>query len=222
MEQDEVKQHCRLGAARYAVRVGLAVFVPLLALSTWVALAANSDEGSLLTESYEVAVFAGGCFWCVESDFDHVPGVLRTVSGYTGGHTANPTYKQVGRGDTGHREAVEIAFDANKVSYEQLVEIFWRSIDPTDSGGQFCDRGESYTSAIFATSEQQRSIAEASRQRLETSGVLGAPIATPVETARQFLPRGGLPPGLLREERLSLPPVSIQLRARFAREETLG
>lgn len=89
----------------------------------------------------QTAIFAGGCFWCVESDFDHVEGVVETISGYTGGTVANATYKQVGRGDTGHYEAVKITFDADVTSYEKLLYVFWRTIDPTDAGGQFCDRG---------------------------------------------------------------------------------
>jgi len=101
-----------------------------------VAIYDNSKTGT--------AIFAGGCFWCVESDFDHVPGVLDTTSGYIGGTTKNPTYKSVTYGNSGHREAVKIIFDPEKVSYSKLLDVFWRSVDPTDDGGQFCDRGESY------------------------------------------------------------------------------
>ena len=136
----------------------------------------------------DVAVFAGGCFWCVESDFDHVPGVVSTVSGYTGGHTKDPTYKQVTGGGTGHIEAVEITFDPAKVSYERLVEIFWRTVDPVDGGGQFCDRGESYTTAIFTKSELQATVANASKQKLDASGKLGSPIATRIVAAGAFYP----------------------------------
>ena len=136
----------------------------------------------------EVATFAGGCFWCVESDFDKVPGVVRTISGYTGGLLKSPTYKQVSAGGTGHREAVQIFYDSKKVSYEKLLDIFWRSVDPTDAGGQFCDRGRSYETAIFANSPAQRRLAEASKQKLEKSGVLKKPIVTPIETAGAFYP----------------------------------
>jgi peptide-methionine (S)-S-oxide reductase len=135
-----------------------------------------------------VATFAGGCFWCVESDFDKVPGVVRTISGYTGGLLKNPTYKQVSAGGTGHREAVQIFYDPKKVSYEKLLDIFWRSVDPTDAGGQFCDRGQSYETAIFANSPAQRRLAEASKQKLNKSGVLKKPIVTPIETAGVFYP----------------------------------
>ncbi len=134
----------------------------------------------------EIATFAGGCFWCVESDFDTVPGVLKTVSGYTGGDVANPTYKQVTAGGTGHREAVQITFDPSKVTYAELLEIFWRSVDPTDGGGQFCDRGQSYETAIFANSPAQRRLAAQSRSQIEEAGILKAKIVTPIEDAGPF------------------------------------
>lgn len=106
-----------------------------------IAVAFTTFGGISQAKDLQTAIFAGGCFWCVESDFDHVDGVVETISGYTGGTLANATYKQVGRGDTGHYEAVEITFDADIVSFEQLLYVFWRTIDPTDAGGQFCDRG---------------------------------------------------------------------------------
>tara|TARA_Y100001936_G_scaffold254181_1_gene326775 strand:+ start:50234 stop:50626 length:393 start_codon:yes stop_codon:yes gene_type:complete len=103
-----------------------------------------------MKKGLKTAIFAGGCFWCVEKDFDHVKGVVETTSGYTGGILLNPTYKQVTAGRSGHYEAVEIKYDPKIVTYKQLVEVFWRTVDPTDSGGQFCDRGQSYAPAIFA------------------------------------------------------------------------
>ncbi len=133
-------------------------------------------------------VLAGGCFWCVEADFDKVPGVLGTVSGYAGGHTKGPTYKQVTAGGTGHLEVVRIAYDADKVSFERLLHVFWRSIDPTDGGGQFCDRGESYTTAVFVANAAERAAAEASKQKIDASGVLGKPIATRILEAGPFYP----------------------------------
>ncbi|MCH7915500.1 MAG: peptide-methionine (S)-S-oxide reductase MsrA [Deltaproteobacteria bacterium] len=155
-------------------------------------IAHAADQGDVSTAALqkgeEVATFAGGCFWCVESDFDKVPGVVRTISGYTGGLLKNPTYKQVSAGGTGHREAVQIFYDSKKVSYEKLLDIFWRSVDPTDAGGQFCDRGRSYETAIFANSPAQRRLAEASKQKLNKSGVLKKPIVTPIETAGVFYP----------------------------------
>lgn len=126
----------------------------------------------------ESAVFAGGCFWCVESDFDKVPGVLETVSGYAGGHTPNPTYKAVSAGGTGHLEAVRVTYDPSKVSYPQLVAYFWRTVDPLDAGGQFCDRGESYATALFPSDPEQAAEAERAKARIE--GVLGKPVATRV------------------------------------------
>ena len=140
------------------------------------------------TEDQRIATFAGGCFWCVESDFDNVPGVVRTVSGYTGGQLKDPTYKDVSAGGTGHREAVQIFFDPKKVTYAALLEVFWRSVDPTDSGGQFCDRGVSYETAIFANSPEQARLAKASKRKLQQSGALKQPIVTQVETAARFYP----------------------------------
>lgn len=135
-------------------------------------------------QNLQTAVFAGGCFWCVESDFDHIEGVVETTSGYTGGHVDNATYKQVGRGGTGHYEAVKIVFDADITSYEQLLYVFWRTVDPTDADGQFCDRGDSYRTAIFALNDGQAAAANASKAAL--SGRLGAPIVTPVLAASDF------------------------------------
>jgi peptide-methionine (S)-S-oxide reductase len=136
----------------------------------------------------EIATFAGGCYWCTESDFDKIEGVLETTPGFMGGTTVNPTYKQVVYNKTGHAEVVRIAYDPKKVSYAQLVEIFWRTIDPLDADGQFCDRGDSYRSAIFAETPEQKSIAEASKAKLVASGRFKQPIATKVETASTFYP----------------------------------
>jgi len=135
-------------------------------------------------KNIQTAIFAGGCFWCVESDFDQVKGVTKTTSGYTGGTTENPTYKQVTQSDTGHYEAVQIQFDADVVTFEQLINSFWRSVDPLDAGGQFCDRGDSYRTAVFATTPQQAVTAEKSRAQAEA--VLGQKIVTPVVMAGAF------------------------------------
>ncbi len=126
-----------------------------------------------------VATFAGGCFWCVEKDFEHVKGVISAVSGYTGGLLPNPTYRNHGR----HIEAVRITFDPDVVTYNQLLGIFWRSVNPTDGGGQFCDRGNSYKTAIFANSKEQFKIAEMSKSEIEATGILKAPIVTPIRSA---------------------------------------
>jgi peptide-methionine (S)-S-oxide reductase len=161
----------------------------VLALVLLSAALALPRASALAEESeLQVATFAGGCFWCVESDFDHVPGVVGTVSGYTGGDLVDPTYKQVTAGGSGHREAVQITFDPQKVTYETLLEVFWRSVDPTDAGGQFCDRGESYETAIFANSPEQAQQAEDSKRALQGSGVLKSPVVTPIETAGAFYP----------------------------------
>lgn len=137
----------------------------------------------------EVAIFAGGCFWSTEKLFEETPGVIEAVSGYTGGNVSSPTYDHVVRGRTGHREAVRVTFDPARVSYAQLVERFWRSIDPADAGGVVCDRGFQYTTALFVASEAQRQAALASKARLEASGVLsGRPVATQILRAQAFWP----------------------------------
>jgi peptide-methionine (S)-S-oxide reductase len=149
--------------------------------TTDAATASKSDSSS-------TAVFAGGCFWCVESDFDKVPGVISTTSGYTGGTTPNPTYEQVGSGNTGHAESVEIRFDSSRVSYKQLVEHFWRTIDPTTKNREFCDVGTPYRTAIFAQNAEQLKIAEASKAALEKSKPFSAPIVTEVVKGGEFYP----------------------------------
>jgi len=133
-----------------------------------------------------VATFAGGCFWCVEADFDKIDGVTETISGFMGGTTKNPTYQQVVRGNTGHLEVVQIKFDPKKVSYEHLVKAFFRSIDPYDDGGQFCDRGNTYRTAVFAHTDQQRAIAERVKAALEKDGGQKQPIVTRILTATEF------------------------------------
>jgi methionine-S-sulfoxide reductase len=153
------------------------------------ALVLSASALSRAAESgLEIATFAGGCFWCVESDFDNVPGVVRTVSGFTGGDLKDPTYQQVTAGGSGHLEAVQITFDPKKVSFAALLEIFWRSVDPTDDGGQFCDRGESYQTAIFANSAEQQRLAQESKRQLQLSALLKAPIVTAIKAAGPFYP----------------------------------
>jgi peptide-methionine (S)-S-oxide reductase len=134
------------------------------------------------------ATFAGGCFWCVESDFDKIDGVLSTTSGYIGGKTANPTYHDVSAGGTGHAEAVEIAFDPKRVSYERLLEHFWRTVDPTVKDRQFCDVGSQYRTAIFYHDDAQRRAAEASKAALEKSKPFPQPIVTEIVAAGTFYP----------------------------------
>ncbi len=137
-------------------------------------------------QTQESLVVAGGCFWCVESDFERVPGVIEAVSGFAGGTVANPTYKQVVRGGTGHYEVVEITYDPARVSYEQLLTLFFRSVDPTDAGGQFCDRGQSYATAIFADTPEQRAVAEAVKAQAEAD--LGQTVVTPILGSAPFYP----------------------------------
>src|SRR5689334_2717691 len=114
-----------------------------------------------------VATFAGGCFWCMESDFDKVPGVVATISGYTGGRKPNPTYEEVSSGTTGHAESVEVIFDPKKVSYEHLLDVYWTSVDPTVKDRQFCDTGSQYRTAIFYSNDEQRRAAEESKKKIE-------------------------------------------------------
>jgi peptide-methionine (S)-S-oxide reductase len=136
----------------------------------------------------EKATFAGGCFWCMEPPFDKLDGVVSTTSGYTGGTKVDPTYHEVSAGGTGHAEAVEITYDPKKVSYEELLEVFWHNVDPTDAGGQFCDRGNQYTSEIFYHNDEQKRLAEASKAALEKSKPFKQPIVTKIVAATTFYP----------------------------------
>jgi len=139
-------------------------------------------------EGQAVATFAGGCFWCVESDFDKVDGVLATTSGFMGGTTPNPTYKTVTAGGTGHLEVVQIIYDPKRVSYERLLDVFWRNIDPYDPIGQFCDKGDSYLSGIFTHDEAQKTAADASLKKVAEGNKTGKPIATTIRAASTFTP----------------------------------
>ncbi|MEC3860656.1 peptide-methionine (S)-S-oxide reductase MsrA [Mesobacterium sp. TK19101] len=156
----------------------------ILSLLIVIGLFARSHEAEA-GETRDIVV-AGGCFWCVESDFESVRGVKEVISGYTGGRGQNPTYKQVSRGGTGHYEAVRIIYDSGVVTRDQLYDMFFRSVDPTDAGGQFCDRGDSYRTAIFADGDAERQAAEAAKARAQAA--LGRQIVTPVLTAGTFWP----------------------------------
>jgi peptide methionine sulfoxide reductase msrA/msrB len=134
------------------------------------------------------ATFAGGCFWCVEADFEKVDGVVEVVSGYTGGSTSNPSYQEVCSGQTGHVEAVQVVYDPARVTYEQLLEVFWRHVDPTDAGGQFVDRGSQYRPSIFYQDDEQKRLAEASKQKLQASGRFNRPIVTEILPLAEFYP----------------------------------
>jgi peptide-methionine (S)-S-oxide reductase len=135
-----------------------------------------------------VAIFAGGCFWCMEPPFDKLDGVIATTSGYSGGTTVDPTYKKVTAGGTGHAEAVQVTYDPSKVTYEQLLDVFWRNVDPLDADGQFCDRGSSYRTAIFVGSDEQRQLAEQSKQALSESERFDEPIVSEIVAAGPFYP----------------------------------
>ena len=156
----------------------------ILTLAITLGLAAQNRPAA--AAQTEVLTVAGGCFWCVEADFESVKGVKEAVSGFAGGRTQNPTYKQVTGGNTGHYEAVQIQFDPDVVSRKTLLDLFFRSIDPTDAGGQFCDRGESYRTAIFAGSPAQKSAAEAAKA--EAQNALGAKVVTPILGDAPFYP----------------------------------
>lgn len=173
----------------------LAIFLiaGLAAVTTFV-MTAEADDDVNVTEPTEYsgevaeAYFAGGCFWCIEADFDKVAGVIDTMSGYTGGAVENPTYKQVSYTETGHFEALKVSYDPQTVTYSELVEYFWRHVDPTDGGGQFCDRGTSYLTGIFPADDMQAEIVANSLQALETSNVLGNEIKTTIKPFTVFWP----------------------------------
>lgn len=148
----------------------------------------TSSTSEVQNNRTATATFAGGCFWCMVKPFDQWDGVYRVVSGYTGGHIPNPTYEQVKKQTTGHLEAVQITYNPDIISYSTMLELFWAQIDPTDDGGQFQDRGESYTAAIFVHNEEQRQLAEASKLALAESGRFDKPIVTPIRDASPFYP----------------------------------
>ncbi|MFP5348895.1 MAG: peptide-methionine (S)-S-oxide reductase MsrA [Gammaproteobacteria bacterium] len=151
--------------------------------SAWLATIAAAETKPVPGPAAK-ATFAGGCFWCMEPPFDALPGVSATISGYTGGHRLNPKYEEVSSGRTGHIEALQIAYDPSKISYAQLLDVFWRNVDPLDGGGQFCDRGEQYTTAIFYHNDEQKRLAVQSKQKIAER--LGRNIVTPIRPAAEF------------------------------------
>lgn len=169
--------------ARRTTRQWVAAFAAavIVAGTAW---AQPQQEPDRPADGYAIAIFAGGCFWCVEEAFDEVAGVVETVSGYIGGEIANPTYEQVVAGRTGHAEAVRVRFDPAKVTYAHLLDVFWRNVDPFDGGGQFCDRGASYRSAIFVATEEQKGLAETSKAKVAEH--FNQPVATEIVTAGPF------------------------------------
>lgn len=158
----------------------------LLLGATLAVLAAPAGAQNAEGEGLATATFAGGCFWCMEPPYDELDGVISTTSGFTDGHTENPTYKEVSGGGTGHTEAVQVVYDPEKVSFERLVEVFWRNIDPTDADGQFCDRGDEYRSTLFYHDEAQRAVAEKSKADLEANKPFDDDVVTPIVAASTF------------------------------------
>ncbi len=161
--------------------------ISLLVFSVLI-LGTRTARSEKVMGALETATFGGGCFWCTEHAFDEVTGVISTTSGYTDGHTENPSYREVSSGETGHVEVVQVVFDPNKVSYETLLDVFWRNIDPTVKDQQFCDHGDQYRSAIFYHSEQQKELAWTSKEQLEKEKPFNDPIFTEVTKASTFYP----------------------------------
>jgi len=159
----------------------------LLVIGGLTMISADGDKKLFRTGGdLEKATFAGGCFWCMESPFEKLDGVREVISGYTGGSTVNPTYEEVSSGATGHLESVEVVFDPAVIAYDRLLDVFWKNIDPTDPGGQFVDKGGQYRSAIFYHSEEQKNLAETSKQKLAASGIFHKPIVTEIIPAATF------------------------------------
>lgn len=158
------------------ILIGSFMFLPLMML----------QAGGGTAPQLEKATFAGGCFWCMAPPFEKLDGVKEVISGYTGGHTVNPTYEQASAGGTGHLESIQVIYDPAKISYEKILDVFWRQINPTDAAGQFVDRGPSYLSAIFYHNEEQKRLAEESKMKLEKSGRFDKPIVTEIRPAGPF------------------------------------
>ncbi len=165
---------------------GLMAFAFIGAGSPDVRAEAGTPLATPPPQGLKVATFAGGCFWCMEPPFDKLDGVVSTTSGYTGGTKPNPTYKEVSAGGTGHTEAVRIVYDPEKISYQRLLDVFWRNVDPLDGTGQFCDTGDQYRPAIFTHDAEQARLAEASKAALAASGRFEQPIVVTIEPAREF------------------------------------
>lgn len=148
----------------------------------------GSGRAATATSELATATFAGGCFWCMEPPYDELEGVVSTTSGYTGGRTVDPTYEEVSAGGTGHAEAVQVLYDPRKIGYAELLTVYWRNIDPTTPNRQFCDKGSQYRSAIFYHDEEQKRLAEASRDEIERTKPFAEPIVTEIAPARAFYP----------------------------------
>lgn len=173
------------------MKILISILVSLIVVPG-LASAASTEKKEPMMEMKDIttakAIFAGGCFWCMEPPFEKLDGVQAVVSGYIGGDKENPTYKEVSGGMTGHAEAVEVTYDPAKVSYDQLLEVFWMNVDPTDARGQFVDRGSQYRTGIFYLNAEQKQLAEASKERLGKSGRFDRPIVTEITAATTFYP----------------------------------
>ena len=183
---------------------------------------AGGDNMVQADKALKVATFAGGCFWCTESDFEKTPGVVKVISGYTGGTKENPTYQEVSSGSTGHVEAVQVYYDPSKISYEGLLDAFWRHIDPTDPGGQFVDRGSQYRSVIFYHDEEQRRLAEKSKEALAKSGRFDKPIVTEIIKFTKFYEAEEYHQDYYKKNPLRYKFYRLQLRSGSVLEEGLG
>jgi len=174
------------------MKIRFAIMVVLLTAVMIIAACVNISEDSTMGngshEGLEYATFAGGCFWCMEPPFENLDGVHEVIAGYTGGDIENPSFEEVSSGETGHYEAIQIMYDPERITYEELLEVYWRQIDPTDPGGQFVDRGTQYRTAIFYHNQQQKELAEESRRRLGESGRYDKPIVTEILPYQDFYP----------------------------------
>jgi peptide methionine sulfoxide reductase msrA/msrB len=185
MEVTDMKASLLIGMALFSV-IGGALFFMMLNQRSEAVQKEMKVESVEEARNLRKATFAGGCFWCTESDFEKLPGVVKVISGYTGGNKENPTYEEVSSGGTGHVEAVQVYYDPTKITYEELLEYFWRHIDPTDAGGQFVDRGAQYRSTIFYHDEEQKRLAEKSKEALSKSGRFNKPIVTEILRFSKF------------------------------------
>jgi methionine-S-sulfoxide reductase len=167
---------------RKFIAFALLIFVTLLLNS----VGSNAAENP--APNLKSAIFAGGCFWCMQPPFDHAKGVVKTIVGYSGGTEPNPTYQQVSSEKTGHRESIEVTYDPAQINYDQLLDIYWRNINPTQANGQFADIGSSYRAAIFYANDDEKKLAEASKEKLAKSGKFQKPIVTEILPAMKFYP----------------------------------
>jgi methionine-S-sulfoxide reductase len=177
------RKPCPLMKRRNNVRVAITIYSLLLSVLLMSAIPLQAE-----TITLQEAVFAGGCFWCMQPPFDHAKGVIKTEVGYTGGHTKNPNYRKVSHGTTGHLEAIRIRYNPAQISYQHLLDIYWQNINPTQADGQFVDRGSQYHTAIFFNNDEERQLAEQSKRTLQNSGKFFAPIAVKIRPLSIFYP----------------------------------